>query len=155
MLLEIERLKIFVSGKEDELVNERVTVRDLIINMGYVPKGSEGRSASNSWIVDKYRKEVIESDIYIGIFGKIDSPPSLDEFDKARERGKPTLVFIKSIKNSELRQPLLSAFIDKMHDGRIPIVYKNFTHVIDLRNEVQKAIIETITERFRTVKEEA
>ena len=119
----IEKLKIFVSGKEGELENERETVRDLIISMGYEPKGSEDRVASEMWIVNKYRKEVYESDIYVGIFGKVDSPASLDEFDEARKHGKPTLVFIKKMMK---REPMVQDFIDKMKDGRIRVYIQEF-----------------------------
>lgn len=143
----IDRLKIFVSGKQGELDNERATITDLIESMGFEAKGSEGRVASDMGIVEKYRKEVYDSDIYVGLFGKVDSPPSLDEFDKARERGKPTLVFIKILKES--REPIVQDFIEKMNDGRIKVSYKEFTHVINLRNEVRESIIETITHRFR------
>lgn len=148
----IEKLKIFVSGKEDELQNERETVRDLIITMGYEPKGSEDRSASGMSIVDKYHKELYESDIYVGIFGKIDSPPSLEEFDYALEIGRPRLVFIKDV---EEREPMVQDFINKMKDGRIEVSYRKFAHVIHLRDEVRNSIIETVTERFRRFKGEA
>lgn len=66
----MERLKIFISGKELELVNEREIVRELIINLGFEPVSSVSRTASSMSMASKFTQEVIESDIYIGIFGK-------------------------------------------------------------------------------------
>lgn len=144
----IDKLKIFISGKQGELDDERATVKDFIENiMGFEAKASEGRAASDMPIKKKYRKEVHDSDIYVGIFGKIDSPASFDEFDKAREYGKPRLIFVKWI-DGQREQPVQD-FIDKMKDGRIKLTFKYFEDVIDLRDQVRLSIIETITHRFR------
>jgi hypothetical protein len=143
----MERLKIFISGKEVELANEREIVRELIRNLGFEPISSESRVATSTPIVPKFIQEVVDSDIYVGIFGKCRSLPSEKEFWTARKSGKERLAFVKEMKVR--RDKGMVKFLKRISNPNVGVVYKNFRNVIDLRREVHDAIIETITVRFR------
>jgi hypothetical protein len=143
----IERLKIFVSGKEGELDNERAIIIELVVKLGFEPVSSERRAASSMSMKERYVTEVLDSDIYVGVFGMCESDASINEFKKAGEYGKPTLVFIKELK--EIPQPKMEQFIKEIMDESSGIVYKTFKVVTDLRDKAHDAIIETITKRFR------
>jgi hypothetical protein len=75
-----EKLEIFISGKEEELESVREIIRELVINLGFELRSSEDRPASNLSIDIKYPKEVIESDVYVGVFGRYDSSASIKEY---------------------------------------------------------------------------
>lgn len=73
----IERLKIFVSGKQGELDNERAIIIELVEKLGIEPVSSERRAASSMSMKERYVTEVLDSDIYVGIFGMCESDASL------------------------------------------------------------------------------
>lgn len=143
----MDRLKIFISGKEIELMNEREIVRELIKNLGFEPVSSEGRVASSIPMKSKYIQEVIDSDIYIGIFGKCKSSASEKEFWTAYDNSKERLVFVKIMKDK--RDVQVQRFLKRIADPDVGIVYKEFKNVIDLRLEVHDSIVDTVSRRFR------
>ena len=55
--MEEKQLRIFVSGKEDELFNERIITTKVIKSFECIPVGSENRSASDSPIELEYLDE--------------------------------------------------------------------------------------------------
>jgi hypothetical protein len=141
-----EKLEIFISGKEEELKCEREIIRELIINLGFEPRSSEDRPASNQPIEKKYPKEVIESDVYVGVFGKYNSPASINEYRIAHKQNKPTLIFFKEIDGE--RDGSILEFLNELKPIK---VFSRFRGLGDLRKEVHKALISTVTDYFRNI----
>ena len=76
----MKKLAVFVSGKEHELRNERKIIDEVIKSLCFDAIDSENRPALNNLPPDFYIDEVQNSDIYIGVFAKEESNPSLKEF---------------------------------------------------------------------------
>lgn len=146
--MEEKQLRIFVSGKEDELFNERIIANKVIKSFEYIPEGSENRSASNGSIKSEYLGEVRVSHIYIGIFGTKYSEPTIQEFTVARENHMPPLIFIRNLRDGEQRDPKLKGFLEKIKEHETGISYKLFTNVIDLEDEISKALSKLLAKRF-------
>ena len=65
------RLTIFISGKEGELDNERAISNELAEYLKFNVTSSEKRVASSEPMSQENENEVLNSDIYLGLFGQI------------------------------------------------------------------------------------
>jgi hypothetical protein len=142
-----EKLRIFISGKQGELDNERAIVHDLVEELGFEAVCSESHSASELSVEAKFLQDVKDSDILVGIFGFRDSRPSRKECRAAKSYGKPILLFVKEF--SRKRKPTLENFLKEMRRRRTGVVYDKFRLVTELKSQVHDAIIESITINFR------
>lgn len=147
-----EKLRIFVSGREDELDDERAIAIEVIKSFHFAPSASEGRPASEIPIEDNYLGEVSDADIYVGIFGKQYSEPTKKEFDTARANDIPVLVFEKQLKDGK-RDSELDKFLQEIKDHRSGITTKKYTNVIDLRESLNEALSSLLSRKFKTTKE--
>jgi hypothetical protein len=145
----IDKLKVFISSCESELVDERAISIKTIKKMGFKPIGSERRTASNLSIEKEYLDEVSKCDIYIGIFGKQNSYPTINEYYEAIKNKKPTLIFQRIGSNPTDLHPDLLKFLEKVKDPKTGKTIKRFKNVVDLSKEIKKSIISTISNDFR------
>lgn len=144
-----DRLDIFVSGKEGELDDERAVTNEIIDFLGFKPKSSERRVASPEPMKAVNQDRVIHSDIYIGIFGKKPSPPSVDEFNIAQANNIPTLIFVKEVKEGEeSRDSQLVEFIKKIESSTTGIVFQKYDNVLDLKSKIIESLAELFSKRF-------
>ena len=123
--IRLVKLKIFVSGKEDELFNERVIANQLIHEISFEPIGSEVRNASDRSVQDEYLDEVNESQIYVVIFGTQYSKPSINEFQTARANQISTLIFVRQLRNNETRDSSLDELSTELKTPRQGFFIKN------------------------------
>lgn len=131
---------IFISGKEGELEDYRLTTIDVIESMNFTPVGSEFRTASPNPIEEEFLREVRNSDIYIGLFGLQFSQPTIREFETARENAKPVLIFEKELKHGENREPKLQEFLNTIKDPQRGVTVSRFQNVLELRTKVNAAL---------------
>jgi hypothetical protein len=99
-------------------------------------------------------EEVLGCDVYIGIFHKEHSQPSINEFSIARPPEIPVLVFEKKIDydDPKPREPELMEFLNKIKNPRSGVVVKRFDEVTKLRDEVRYALIALLVRRFKEFK---
>jgi hypothetical protein len=142
------KLKVFVSGKENELAIERRAAIEAINSVGLLPMSSENRTASDKPIVDKYTNELMNSNIYVGIFGIKDSVPSRTEFNIAKDNKISRLVFEKKLNLNESRDKELQDFLTSIKDPMNGIVVSEFTDVFDLRNKIMDSLQQLLFDRF-------
>ena len=76
--------------------------------------------------------------IYIGIFGKCHSIPSVNEFNIARATQIPTFIFLRRLRSNETRESELTKFIDDIKDPKTGIGYNEFENVLDLTDKIKK-----------------
>lgn len=145
-------MKIFVSGKEGELVNERAFAIDLIRSLDFTPIGSERRPASNEPMKEENMNEVNTSDIYIGIFGSIFSEATIREFRSARLRNIPTLIFEKELLDGEQRTQELKDFLNEIKDPKTGLVVDTYRDVVELKEKILSALSYCLTKKFRDAK---
>lgn len=141
-------LRVFVSGKESELATERKAAIEAIHSVGLVSMSSENRTASDKPISDKYTSELRNSNIYVGIFGTIDSIPSRDEFNIAKTNGIPTLVFEKRLNSNEVREKSLQDFLTSIKDPHTGVTVGGFSDVFDLRDGIANSLQQLLFDKF-------
>ena len=150
------RLRVFISGKENELTIERKAAIEAINSLGLVFVSSENRTASDKPISDKYTSELLNSNIYVGIFGNIDSIPSREEFNIAKTNGIPTLVFEKRFNSNEVREKSLQVFLtsikNRFYTG---VTVSEFSDVFDLRDKIINSLQQLLFDKFLESKKPA
>jgi hypothetical protein len=141
---------VFISSRQTELQNERDQLRalinknDNILPNIFVAKTFEvdlsGRKESVSEIVKDW---VLKSDVYLGIFDREYSEPTIKEYHLAlgdKLVTKEIIIFIRNRKPSE-RQTMLNVFLSKIKDpnkGHSCIIYSNQA---DLLTKAKEALI--------------
>jgi hypothetical protein len=95
----------------------------------------------------EYRKEVRESDIYVGIFGLLQSQASIDEFKIARSSHKRVLVFSKEI--GEEPDKMIAMFLHNIKEPSSGLVVPTFKTTNELRDKVHNSLIALISREFK------
>jgi predicted HTH transcriptional regulator len=152
------KYKIFVSGVQKELKDERFAVKSLIAENvllkeyfsaflfeDYPAKGKSAKTA--------YLDEVRKSDIYLGILGNEYGAVNKDnlsatelEFREAKKKDKEILIFIKS-KDTAKRDGRVRKLINEIRDNEEGYVYKRFKTIPEFKNSVYESLIDFLRER--------
>lgn len=142
-------LRIFISSTMD-LKKERNAVTEVINQIEAVPIKMEFFTARDSTPEQVCIDELTKSDIYVGIFAdkygyipSINNPKNLSvtvmEFQKAKDKGIPCLIFIKS--STENRDPQLTEFLSEISNFNKGIFRKTFGTIKDLKYWVLASIV--------------
>ncbi|MBI5668052.1 MAG: tetratricopeptide repeat protein [Chloroflexi bacterium] len=145
-------LSVFISSKMQELAPERKALQELLPTLGrdifkfqtWIFEGDA--PASNKSIRDIYLEALQNADLYIGIFWNEFGEWTLDEFERATERGIERHLYVKNL-NPEQRDPRLQAFLDKQSDVRFGITPRWFTSLEDLKQQVGRSVEKWLLER--------
>lgn len=140
-------MNIFISAKEGELNDERAMAIYIVKHLGLNAIASENRPALSMSIREWYKKEVLRSDIYVGIFGHCYSDATIEEFELARPN-IPVLLFEKEMYYNEKRDPDLETFLDDVKHGRRNVVVSKYKNAVDLKNKIKDAIIQTLSREY-------
>ena len=151
---------IFISSRQNELQNERDQLRELINTKDEIlPKlfkaytfemDLTGRKESVSEIV---RDWVLKSDVYLGIFDREFSGPTVEEYYVAiRDKlvSKEIIVFVRERESTE-RQDALNDFLDQiMHPdkGHSCVIYRGRNDLLANAKRILLAYYRRITESF-------
>lgn len=152
------KYKIFVSGVQKELKDERCAVKDLIAEHVllreyfkvylFEDSPAKGKSAKTA-----YLNEVNKADIYLGLFGNEYGAISGDnmsatelEFRKASMTDKEILIFIKG-KDDRKRHKQLRQLTTEIKDGEVGYTYRRFNNVPELKNCIYESLIDFLREK--------
>ncbi|MCK4392325.1 DUF4062 domain-containing protein [Candidatus Bipolaricaulota bacterium] len=146
---------VFVSSVEKELAPERQAVCDFIRNDALLSKYFDVFLFEELLATDRradklYFDYVDRSAVYLGIFGSEYGwedaegvSPTEREFDRATEKGKNRLVYVKG-SSDEGRHPKMVALIRK---AERQLVRRRFRDIADLIGHVYASLIEHLEER--------
>ena len=121
---------IFVSSAQKELAEERRAVKafvegDALLRRYFTVFLFEDLPAADRRADEVYLDEVDRCAIYVGLFGNdygyedVDGvSPTEREFDRATERGRPRLIFVKGT-DDKGRQPKMESLVGKAGDQLI------------------------------------
>jgi len=142
-----QRLKVFISSTMQELEAERWVVKQATEELGpqYNPVVAEVCRARPESPREVCQRAVTECDLFVLLLGeKYGTPivaggisPTEDEYNTAREAGKPILVFVKDVPP---REPRLEAFLARVADFVEGHWVKHFSNHNRLRVEVKRAV---------------
>jgi len=148
----MRKYRIFVSGVQKELANERQAVKDLVSEnillkehfsvFLFEDQPARGKPASKTYI-----KEVNKSDIYIGIFGNIYGSvgsqglsATESEFRQAQKQSKEILIYLQGRIDSE-RDKRLKKLINEIKKSESGYVYKRFNNTLELKNHIFESLV--------------
>jgi len=146
---------VFVSGVQKELAPERQAVRDFVRNDALLRKYFavflfEELPARDRRADKLYFDYVDRSAVYLGIFGSEYGwedaegvSPTEREFDRATEKGKKRLIYVKG-SSDKGRHPKMMALIQK---AERQLVRCRFRDIADLIGHVYASLIEYLEER--------
>ncbi|MFA5254124.1 MAG: ATP-binding protein [Methanoregula sp.] len=141
---------IFVSSVQKELNEERAAIRDYIrtdplLRIYFEPFLFEDLPALDQKPDQLYLDEVDRCSIYLGIFGNEYGPenelgfsPTELEFERATEKGRYRLIFVKG-KDDSKRHPKMRSLITRATPR---VVRKRFTTCDDLKKELYAALVQ-------------
>jgi len=141
---------IFVSSVQKELNKERAAIRDYIktdrlLRIYFEPFLFEDLPALDRKPDELYLDEVDRCSIYLGIFGNEYGPenkhgfsPTELEFERATERSKYRLIFVKG-KDDSKRHPKMQKLISRAAPH---VVRRRFTTSDELKKELYDALVQ-------------
>lgn len=157
----MDKLKIFISGTQDDMKPERDAV-DRAVNATTLATGIRAETASSQpqsprkWI----EQQLGECNLYIGVYShrygwvipeeKVSATEF--EFNLARKLGKPILVWIRKLRDEEKGKPEFDRqeeFLNRVSDFSAGHLRPEFDNLTDLENGVTAALGETFTEIIR------
>jgi len=148
----MKRYRIFVSGVQKELKEERFAVKELILENSLLKKHfdvflfedlpAESKSADKT-----YLNEINKSDIYLGILGYEYGTKGVDglsateqEFREAIKKEKEILIFLKG-KDDSKREKELREIIYEIKKPDSGYVYKRFENTVELKNAIFNSLV--------------
>ncbi len=147
------KYKIFVSGVQTELGDERREVKNFIGNNSllkdyfdvYIFEDAPARGKASKKI---YLPEVEKKDIYIGIldkeYGNVkrgEQSPTEKEYRKAQDGDKEIIIFIKG-SSREKRDERLKKLITEIRNPDTGYKYSRFNTIEDFRTKLHESLID-------------
>lgn len=136
MIQKRKKPQVFISSTIDELKDERLIVKESVNQFGFEPAMFEEWGARSSGLRKTYIDEVMNSDLYVGIFDKIYSGPTIEEYETARAHNIDTIIYIKKF-NLGQREKKLQSFIVSISDPDEGHVLCYFEDIMDLREKLK------------------
>ena len=143
------RQTIFVSSVQKELAEERRAIREFVRNDPLLRQFFdvflfEDMPASDHRADEAYLSQVDRCGVYVGLYGmeygnedREGLSPTEREFDRATEKHKPRLVFLKG-RDSRGRDPKMAALIRKAGDQ---LVRRRFLDIADLKTALYASLV--------------
>ena len=148
----MRKYKIFVSGVQTELKEERFAVKDLVsknilLREHFTVFLFEDQPAKGRPVSKAYLEEIDKSDLYIGILGnKYGSVVSQrlsateSEFRQAQKQGKEILIYLKGRSDAE-RDKRLKKLVSEIKKPESGYVYKRFNNILELKNHIFESLV--------------
>jgi len=151
----MSRQPLFLSSVQKEFAAERLALRDFLqgdplLRRFFVPVLFEDLPASDRRADELYLHLVDRSDLYVGLFGSeygsVDSEglsPTEREFQRAGERGKTRLIFLKAADDTS-RDPRMLALI---RQAEASLVRRRFATTAELIAGLYAALVQWLEDR--------
>jgi len=154
----MKKYKIFISGAQKELKQERRAVKeficeDVLLSEYFDVFLFEDSPAKSKSAETAYIEEVRKRDIYIGILGRQYGKggkisPTETEFREAKAKHKEILIYIKG-QNAvdKLREAGMQKFITEIKNPKAGYSYRRFENVDELTDLVYESLISFLKEK--------
>lgn len=154
------KMRVFVSSVQDELVNERTAILELVNTDSFLSKHIEAvlfehQPARTLPAGDAYMSDLESSEVYVGVlgfqYGSVGDDglsPTHREYLKAGEIGLPILVFIRGQSGQDKkREPEVMNLFRQIRHSEKGHTYRRFDHYQDLKEKVRNALLPILEER--------
>ncbi len=115
-----ESYKIFLSSRMEEFQAERPRIKEALADFFYTFVYEEDAGAKDQSIRETYTEHLEASDLYIGLFGTGYGEYTIEEFEGARQRNIPCLIYEKKLEEGEVRDKKLSDFLESISNVEDP-----------------------------------
>jgi hypothetical protein len=118
-------LRVFISGTQDDLQEERDAAEAAVRRLGYTPTRAENAGSQSRPSREAILKLVSDCDIYLGVFGPrygwkvadLNVSATELEYEEAQRLNKPTLIYVKRVDHCEPEQEALLKRIEHFDKG--------------------------------------
>ena len=154
------KMRVFVSSVQDELINERTAILELVNTDSFLSKHVEAvlfehQPARTAPAGNAYLSDLESCDVYVGILGfeygnagDDGFSPTHREYLKAKEQGLPILVFVRGQSGQDKRrEPEAMKLFQQIQDSKKGHTYRRFDHYQDLKSKVRSALLPILQER--------
>jgi len=150
----VRQISVFISSDMTELEYDRQIAEQVLKDMNFNPILCEVFPAMNYSPSESYTEEVRDCDIFILLLWKSLTSPVLEEYCEAVNRGKPILMFVKSLIKNEKRKENLKKFLDSFSPeskDRPPrrVTYKTYRKVNELKAVVRESVAAEIAKFYK------
>ncbi len=136
-----EKLKVFLSSSMIEFAPQRTQIKAALAEYDIDTWLFEEDAGARPESIEKaFRDEVLEADIYIGLFWKKYGEFTIDEYRHAIKHRKPCLVFQKQV-DVEDRDPRLSDFLSHINNVKRGVSPKWYSSDEELIPFVRDAVL--------------
>ena len=147
-------IKVFVSSAMAELEYDREIVAEALRDVNVSPVLFEVFPALSLSPSESCLDEVRSSDIFVMLLWKSLRPAVREEYAEALNRGKPVLILVKSLNESEEREADLNAFLAGLAGGSDAqlvrrVTWKHYRRVAELKAAVRESIATEIAKFYR------
>lgn len=146
-------IKVFISSNMSEMEYDREIVYETISAMNLSGTMFEMFPSMAESPVQIYLEEVRQSNIFVLLLWKTYTDAVEKEYVEALKNNKPILIFIKDLKDGEVRSDKLLDFIGKLNstvsgEKVKATVYKRYRHLFELKDYVKDAVGTEIAKNY-------
>lgn len=134
-----KKLQVFISSTIDELKDERLIAKECVKQFGFEPAMFEEWGARSSGLRQTYIDEVMDSDLYVGIFDKEYSAPTIEEYETAKAHNIDIMIYVKKLAVG--REKKLQTFIESISEPDEGHVLCYFDDIMDLKRKIENDLI--------------
>jgi HEAT repeat protein len=159
----MELLRVFVSGTQTDLLREREVASRAIASVGLMQDiRCETTLSQSESPIDWIRSEITDCDIYVGIYSHrygwvvpgLGISATEFEFNLANELGKPILVWIRTVRESEKALQdfeMQERFLRRVSDFSSGYLRQEFDNSVELEALIAPALRDNIIRLFRSI----
>lgn len=140
MRQQAKKPRVFISSTIDELKDERLIVKECVEQFGFETAMFEEWGARSTGLRQTYIEEVLNSDLYVGIFNKEYSAPTIEEYETARAHKIDIMIYVKKLAVAR-REKKLQSFIEAISEPDEGHVLCYFDNIMDLKAKVRTDLI--------------
>ncbi len=129
---------------ERAAIREALRERDIEAWLYEEDNGARPQSAQET-----FRQELASADLYLGVFWKNYGEYTIEEYELARELGKPILIYEKRTDVESSRDPRLQAFLDRVQDVETGHTVRWIRSADEIGRAVQEDLAHIQAEYFR------
>lgn len=154
------KMRVFVSSVQDELINERTAILELVNTDSFLSKHIEAvlfehQPARTLSAVHAYLSDLKSCDVYVGIlgfqYGSVGDDglsPTHREYIKAKELGLPILIFVRGQSGQDKnRDTEVKKLFQQIRDNKKGHTYRRFNHYQELKQKVRNALLPILGKR--------
>ncbi len=148
-----DTIRVFISSKQSELDTERAIAAEQARRVGLEPILAEEWPPARDDIRSEYLKRVREAPIYIGIFYRVYSKPSVEEYSTAIEHPYREILIYQRNSGAEERDNELTKLLGEIATRHVYFRYEKPEDLLKVVSQHLKAALVRMLDRLLSIGE--